>query len=37
MRLIDADKFLNELSNEMFVAELYGNEWNGQTVNYVLS
>ena len=36
MRLIDADKFLNELSNEMFVAELYGNEWNGQTVNNLL-
>ena len=36
MRLIGADKFLNELSNEMFVAELHGNEWNGQTVNNLL-
>lgn len=29
----DVDKVIDQLSNKMFSAELYGDQWNGQTVN----
>ena len=32
----DVDKVINELENKMFSAELYGDEWDGQTVNNLL-
>lgn len=32
----DVDKVINKLENKMFSAELYGDEWDGQTVNNLL-
>lgn len=32
----DVDKTIDELSTKMLSAELYGDEWNGQTVNNLL-
>lgn len=32
----DVDKVINELETKMFSAELYGDEWSGQTVNNLL-
>ena len=32
----DVDKVIDQIANKMFSAELYGDEWNGQTVNNLL-
>lgn len=32
----DVDKVIDKLSNKMFSAELYGDEWDGQTVKNLL-
>lgn len=32
----DVDKVVGQLENKMFSAELYGDEWDGQTVNNLL-
>lgn len=32
----DVDKVVKKIENKMFSAELYGDEWNGQTVDNLL-
>lgn len=32
----DLEKVIEKLESKMFSAELYGNEWNGQTVNNLI-
>ncbi len=32
----DVDKVINMIESKMFTADLYGDEWDGQTVNNLL-
>lgn len=32
----DVERVIGKIENKMFSAELYGDEWNGQTVNNLL-
>jgi hypothetical protein len=32
----DVDKVISQIENKIFSAELYGDEWDGQTVNNLL-